>query len=190
LTFIPCDVTITTEDMEDTMKHKNPPKKILSKKELLDLLLNHEQQELKEMDEMVDLLIAKNITINVNTERDGSLTLGEKMSDALTKFAGSWGFITVFAFLIIIWILVNVYLLTQPFDAFPFVFLNLVLGCITALQAPIIMMSQNRQEKKDRLRSENDYKINLKAEFILEDMYNKLNQVVLLKVQQLLYVKK
>ena len=157
---------------------KKQPKKVLSKKELLEMLLSHEQTEIDEMDDMVNLLISKNISININGEGNNTLTLSDKMSDQLTKFAGSWKFIIVFALLIIIWMSVNVYLLTQPFDKFPFVFLNLVLGCITALQAPIIMMSQNRQEKKDRLRSENDYKINLKAEFILEDLYNKLNDIL------------
>lgn len=177
MTFKPHNVTIFTEDMEDIMKKKQP-KKVLSKKELLEMLLSHEQTEIDEMDDMVNLLISKNISININGEGNNTLTLSDKMSDQLTKFAGSWKFIIVFALLIIIWMSVNVYLLTQPFDKFPFVFLNLVLGCITALQAPIIMMSQNRQEKKDRLRSENDYKINLKAEFILEDLYNKLNDIL------------
>lgn len=155
-------------------KNKNQIKKELNKKELLEMLLNKEKDDLDKMDEMVDLLIAKNITININSEQNEERTFGERMSDCVAKFAGSWGFIFTFAIALILWILANVYFISRPFDKYPFVFLNLILGCVTALQSPIIMMSQNRQEKKDRLRSENDYKIDLKAEFILEGIYNKL----------------
>jgi len=155
-------------------KNKNHIKKELNKKELLEMLLNKEKDDLDKMDEMVDLLISKNITININSEQNEERTFGERMSDCVAKFAGSWGFIFTFTIALILWILVNVYFISRPFDKYPFVFLNLILGCVTALQSPIIMMSQNRQEKKDRLRSENDYKIDLKAEFILEGIYNKL----------------
>jgi uncharacterized membrane protein len=153
-------------------------KKKLSKQELLEMLLDQENKEIKKIDEMVDLLIAKNISINVNHEGNELLTFGEKMSDSLAKFAGSWGFIITFSIVLIGWIIGNIFLFIKPFDPYPFILLNLVLSSIAALQAPIIMMSQNRQEKKDRIRSENDYKIDLKAEFILEDMYLKLKQVV------------
>ena len=178
MTFIIAGATICTDDMEDFMKKKRQPKKVLSKKELLEMLLSQEQKELDKMDEMVDLLIAKNITINVNSERDEEKTFGEKMADKVASFAGGWIFIMTFIGILVLWIITNVYILSTPFDKFPFILLNLLLSCIAALQAPIIMMSQNRQEKKDRLRSDNDYKIDLKAEFILEDMYNKLNQVM------------
>jgi uncharacterized membrane protein len=159
------------------MKQKQP-KRALSKKELLSMLLSQEQKELDKMDEMVDLLIAKNITVNVNSERDEEKTLGERMADRVASFAGSWGFILAFVVVLVMWILLNATLLNNPFDKYPFILLNLILSTIAAVQAPIIMMSQNRQEKKDRLRSDNDYKIDLKAEFILEDIYNKLNEVI------------
>lgn len=155
-------------------KNKSQIKRELTKKELLEMLLNKEKEDLDKMDEMVDLLISKNITMNINSEANEERTFGERMSDRVAKFAGSWGFIFTFAIALILWILANVYFISRPFDKYPFVFLNLILGCVTALQSPIIMMSQNRQEKKDRLRSENDYKIDLKAEFILEGIYNKL----------------
>ena len=155
-------------------KNKNQIKKELNKKELLEMLLNKEKDDLDKMNEMVDLLISKNITININSAQNEERTFGERMSDCVAKFAGSWGFIFTFAIALILWILVNVYFISRPFDKYPFVFLNLILGCVTAYQSPIIMLSQNRQEKKDRLRSENDYKIDLKAEFILEGIYNKL----------------
>jgi uncharacterized membrane protein len=164
--------------MEEYMKKKKITKRDLTKKELLEMLLNREEKELDEMNKMVDLLIAKNITINVNSERDEEKTLGEKMSDAVAAFAGSWGFIISFIVVLILWILLNVLILSTPFDEYPFILLNLILSSIAAVQAPIIMMSQNRQEKKDRLRSDNDYKIDLKAEFILESIYNKLNELI------------
>jgi uncharacterized membrane protein len=130
------------------------------------------------MNKMVDLLISKNITINVNSERDEEKTLGERMADSVASFAGSWGFILAFIITLVLWILLNVLILATPFDKYPFILLNLILSSIAAVQAPIIMMSQNRQEKKDRLRSDNDYKIDLKAEFILESIYNKLNELI------------
>jgi len=167
-------------------KNKSQIKRELTKKELLEMLLNKEKEDLDKMDEMVDLLISKNITMNINSEENEERTFGERMSDRVAKFAGSWGFIFTFAVALILWVVLNVYFISRPFDKYPFVFLNLLLGCVTALQSPIIMMSQNRQEKKDRIRSENDYKIDLKAEFILEGLYNKLidlnkNQEIILK---------
>jgi uncharacterized membrane protein len=164
--------------MEEYMKKRKISKRELTKKELLEMLLNKEAKELDEMNKMVDLLIAKNITINVNSERDEEKTLGEKMADAVAAFAGSWGFIIAFVITLVLWILLNVLILSTPFDKYPFILLNLILSSIAAVQAPIIMMSQNRQEKKDRLRSDNDYKIDLKAEFILETIYNKLNELM------------
>lgn len=157
---------------------KRKQKRELSKKELLEMLLNQEQKEIDKMDEMVDLLIAKNVTINVNSERDEDKTFGEKMADKVANFAGSWIFILSFIFFLFTWIIINVYILKTPFDTYPFILLNLLLSCVAALQAPVIMMSQNRQDKKDRLRSDNDYKIDLKAEFILEDMHNKLVELI------------
>lgn len=156
------------------MKRKKEPKKPLTKKELLELLLDREKKEINKMDDMVDLLIAKNVSINVNSEREEQKTFGERMADGVASFAGSWGFIISFVLFLVIWIILNALLLSKPFDAYPFILLNLLLSTVAAVQAPIIMMSQNRQEKKDRLRSDNDYKIDLKAEFILEDMYHKL----------------
>lgn len=157
---------------------KHVEKKKYTKTELLGLLLDQESKEIKQMDQMVDLLISKNVSVNVNNERSDTLTFGEKMSDGLARFAGSWKFIIIFGTILFSWILLNIFMISNPFDPFPFILLNLILSTIAAIQAPIIMMSQNRQEKKDRIRSDNDYKIDLKAEFILEDMYNKLNKVL------------
>ena len=105
-------------------------------------------------------------------------TLGERLADKIAEFGGSWTFIILFTIMLIIWIGLNSWvLLFQPFDPYPYIFLNLVLSCIAALQAPIIMMSQNRQEAKDRLRAEKDYHINLKAEREIQEVKDLLRKL-------------
>lgn len=113
-----------------------------------------------------------------NSEKTEKLTFGQKASDAVAKFAGSWAFIFSFIAVMIIWMVLNVALAAHAFDAYPFILLNLVLSCIAAVQAPLIMMSQNRQEAKDRERAENDYKVNLKNELIIDDLHKKLDTVL------------
>lgn len=105
-------------------------------------------------------------------------TLGERLADKIAEFGGSWTFIILFTIMLIIWIGLNSWvLLFQPFDPYPYIFLNLILSCIAALQAPIIMMSQNRQETKDRIRAEKDYQINLKAEHEIQQLRNCLQKI-------------
>ena len=105
------------------------------------------------------------ITKNVENQLDQNWTLGERLADKIATFGGSWAFLMCFTAFLAIWIIVNtVVMVTHPADPYPFILLNLILSCIAAVQAPVIMMSQNRQEAKDRLRSQNDYKINLKVE--------------------------
>ncbi|MEI7662584.1 MAG: DUF1003 domain-containing protein [Bacteroidota bacterium] len=107
-------------------------------------------------------------------------TIGERISDKVASFGGSWKFIITFFSILLVWILVNgLYLMAAPFDPYPFILLNLVLSCIAAIQAPIIMMSQNRQEAKDRIRSENDYKINLKSEIEIRTLHEKVDHLLL-----------
>jgi len=113
-----------------------------------------------------------------NIYEESNSTIGQKAADMLARFAGSWAFVISFATFLAGWIIRNKRLLNQPFDPYPFILLNLILSCISALQAPLIMMSQNRQEEKDRLRSEEDYKINLKSEIIVEDMHYKLDAII------------
>ena len=96
----------------------------------------------------------------------------------IAKFAGSWAFIFAFTGVLILWMLINTLLAAKAFDPFPFILLNLVLSCVAAIQAPLIMMSQNRQEEKDRRRAENDYKVNLKTEIMIEDLYDKVNAIL------------
>ena len=128
---------------------------------------------------------------NLVTEFETKLTFGERLADRVAAFGGSWHFIILFGAIIAIWIGINtVMLLRQPFDPYPYILLNLVLSCLAALQAPVIMMSQNRQESKDRLRSEHDYQVNLKAEIEIRQLHIKLDQLInhswqrLLEIQQ------
>ena len=123
-----------------------------------------------------------------NIYEDDKTTLGQQAADKLASFAGSWAFVISFAVFLILWITANLWLLKQPFDPYPFILLNLILSCISALQAPLIMMSQNRQEEKDRKRSEGDYKINLKSEIIIEDMHYKLDAIMARQAEILKYL--
>ena len=107
------------------------------------------------------------------------LTKGQKISDKVARFGGSWAFIITFFIILVVWILFNSLALSnQRFDPYPFILMNLILSCIAALQAPIIMMSQNRQEEKDRQRSENDYLINLKAELEVRGLHQKIDLLI------------
>lgn len=117
--------------------------------------------------------------IYVNPE-DENLTFGEKAADNLAKFAGSWLFIISFCIFLAGWILINLFVLFDPFDPYPFILLNLILSCLASVQAPLIMMSQNRQEEKDRRRAEGDYKVSLKSEIIIEDIHHKLDKILIL----------
>lgn len=105
-------------------------------------------------------------------------TVGQRAADTIAKFAGSWAFIFSFIAVLVFWMVINILLATKAFDAYPFILLNLVLSCVAAIQAPLIMMSQNRQEEKDRQRAENDYKVNLKTEIMIEDLYDKVNAIL------------
>jgi uncharacterized membrane protein len=117
-------------------------------------------------------------------------SLGQRIADQVAAFGGSWTFIISFMSILVTWILVNVILATRAFDPYPFILLNLVLSCIAALQAPIIMMSQNRQEEKDRQRAENDYMVNLKAEIEIRNLHQKINLLMEEQFKTLLDVQK
>jgi len=132
-------------------------------------------------DEVVNS-ISQNELISIDTSlSDEPIKFGDRISDKVASFGGSWKFIISFSVILVAWIIINslVILLTKPFDPFPFILLNLILSCVAAMQAPIIMMSQNRQEKKDRLRSENDYKINLKSEIEIRTLHEKVDHLLL-----------
>lgn len=120
-------------------------------------------------------IIARKYTKNINVMHTSKLTTGDKIADKLASFAGSWKFIIIFFAILLAWISLNsIILITNAYDPYPFILLNLILSCLAAIQAPVIMMSQNRQEAKDRMRAEHDYEINLKAEIVVEEILSKL----------------
>ena len=128
-------------------------------------------------EEVLNLLADSKISVSPKKEKE-KYTLGQRAADTIAKFAGSWAFIFSFAGVLILWMVVNAILAAKAFDPYPFILLNLVLSCVAAIQAPLIMMSQNRQEEKDRHRAENDYKVNLKTEIMIEDLYDKVNAIL------------
>ena len=128
-------------------------------------------------EEVLNLLADSKISIDPKGEKAKN-TLGQRAADAIAKFAGSWAFIFSFTAVLILWMIINALLAAKAFDPYPFILLNLVLSCVAAIQAPLIMMSQNRQEEKDRRRAENDYKVNLKTEIMIEDLYDKVNVIL------------
>ena len=128
-------------------------------------------------EEVLNLLADSKISVSPESEKE-KYTLGQRAADSIAKFAGSWAFIFSFSGVLILWMVVNVLLAARAFDPYPFILLNLVLSCVAAIQAPLIMMSQNRQEEKDRRRAENDYKVNLKTEIMIEDLYDKVNAIL------------
>ena len=129
------------------------------------------------------------ITKNLNLEYEQQLTTGQRMADKIADFGGSWPFIGIFGVVLVLWMLLNsMLLITKPFDPYPFIFLNLILSCLAAIQAPIIMMSQNRQEERDRIQAEHDYQINLKAELEIRHLHEKLDHLLMNQWQRLLEI--
>ena len=145
-------------------------------RKLLKEVLRDIQKDMTD-EEVLALLADSRVSVNP-TEEKAKYTLGQRAADAIAKFAGSWAFIFSFTGGLVLWMVVNTVLAVRAFDPYPFILLNLVLSCIAAIQAPLIMMSQNRQEEKDRRRAENDYKVNLKTEIMIEDLYDKVNAIL------------
>ena len=119
----------------------------------------------------------RRVSRNVDREYASRRTLGERVADKVAQVGGSWGFISGFGVFLVVWMLVNSVLLARAFDPYPYILLNLCLSCLAAIQAPIIMMSQNRQAAVDRLRAENDYQVNIKSELEILQVHEKLNQL-------------
>ena len=129
----------------------------------------------------------RSLSWNINKEFDSSLTLGERLADGLAKFGGSWSFLIIFMAMLVIWMGINIFVPQgKPFDPYPFILLNLVLSCLAAVQAPVIMMSQNRQEAKDRLRAEHDYEINRKAEIEIRKLHERMDHLLMHQWQHLM----
>ena len=151
------------------MSNKKERRRIV--KELLDVTDKEFTDE-----ELIHQLI--NTELSKDSDKTDKLSFGQRAADAVARFAGSWAFIFSFIAIMVIWMVLNIVLKDKAFDAYPFILLNLVLSCVAAIQAPLIMMSQNRQEEKDRRRAENDYKVNLKTEIMIEDLYDKVNAIL------------
>jgi len=149
----------------------------MDKKEIVKRLVSQELDE-KGHEELIDMVINNPIAVDVDKEQEANTTFGEKMADKISAIAGSWFFISLFLLFLISWIVLNVFILKEKIDPYPFILLNLVLSCISAIQAPIIMMSQNREAKKDSVRNQNDYIVDLKSELILEDLHRKLELIL------------
>ena len=145
------------------------------KEKLVKALINKDF-EIKDEDELIEMLLDNPTAIDSDKEEDERRTYGDKLADKVTEIAGSWGFIIGFCLFLIIWMFINTILIVK-FDEYPFILLNLILSCIAALQAPVIMMSQNRAAKKDSLRSLNDYKTDLKSELILEVLHDQIKDI-------------
>ena len=145
-------------------------------RKLLKEVIEDIQRDLSD-EEVLKLLAGSKISVNPSKECE-KYTIGQRAADSIAKFAGSWAFIFSFVGILILWMTVNTVLAAKAFDPYPFILLNLVLSCVAAIQAPLIMMSQNRQEEKDRRRAENDYRVNLKTEIMIEDIYDKINAIL------------
>jgi uncharacterized membrane protein len=149
--------------------------------------------ELSDLEKSVLASLSNNTTLTDKIEGDDqqNLTTGQKVADKVASFGGSWTFIISFGVFIFIWITINVFwLVNKSFDPYPFILLNLILSCLAALQAPVIMMSQNRQEEKDRQRAKNDYMINLKSELEIRTLHEKIDHFIIDQQQELLEIQK
>lgn len=144
------------------------------------MLLKSSELEAQDEEELLDLLVEQPIAIDVDKQEAQKMSFGDKAADKVSEIAGSWAFVLGFMLFLIVWIIVNTFILMDEGapDPFPYVLLNLVLSCIAAIQAPIIMMSQNRQAAKDSLRNQNDYRTDLKSELILESLHDHINEVL------------
>ena len=145
-------------------------------RKLLKEVIEDIQRDLSD-EEVLKLLAGSKISVNPSKECE-KYTIGQRAADSIAKFAGSWAFIFSFVGVLAAWMVINIILAAKAFDPYPFILLNLVLSCVAAIQAPLIMMSQNRQEEKDRRRAENDYRINLKTEIMIEDIYDKITAIL------------
>lgn len=154
-------------------------------------LITAENDDISSVERQVVEAITGNKILSEDIEPilENQLTIGQRAADKIAEFGGSWKFIIAFFVVLITWIGMNAWFLGQkPFDPYPFILLNLILSCLAAIQAPIIMMSQNRVEQKDRMRGENDYKVNLKAELEIKLLHEKLDHLTFIQSKRLLEV--
>ena len=150
-------------------------------------------EELTELERTVMVSLSEKTILadQIDVDRNEGLTFGQRIADKVASFGGSWTFIISFGVFIFFWILMNIFwLVNKGFDPYPFILLNLILSCLAALQAPVIMMSQNRQEEKDRDRAKMDYMINLKSEVEIRTLHEKLDHLMIHQQQELLEIQK
>lgn len=152
-------------------------------------IIEAEELQLKKLNSLVVESIEEEQLLSqrlIELEVDSNLTLGERLADRVASFGGSWTFIIFFFAVLVLWICLNAYYLkANSFDPYPFILLNLVLSCLAALQAPIIMMSQNRQEDKDRRRARSDYMVNMKSEMEIRSLHKKIELLMVEQMQHL-----
>lgn len=151
-----------------------------TKKDIVKMLLKNKELENEDEEQLMEILFNEPIAIDVDKLAAENETFGDKVADKVTEVCGSWGFIISFVVILALWMGVNILLVAKhgdSFDPYPFILLNLVLSCVAALQAPVIMMSQNRSAKKDSLRGKNDYKTDLKSELILEELHDQMRKI-------------
>lgn len=153
---------------------------VKTKKEIVKMLLKNKILEDKDETELMEMLFDQEIAVDVDKYVEENATWKDRLADRITKRAGSWGFIIGFIIFLALWMIINGIILCEgkAFDEYPFILLNLFLSCIAALQAPIIMMSQNRAAEKDSLRGKNDYKTDLKSELILEELHDQMTKMI------------
>ncbi len=151
-----------------------------TKKEIVKMLLRNNELDQKDEEELLDLLVDQPIAIDVDKQEEAKMSFGDRIADKVSEVVGSWSFIIIFILFLIGWIILNTVILINgsEIDPYPFILLNLLLSCIAAIQAPIIMMSQNRQAAKDSLRNQNDYRTDLKSELILESLHDHINLMI------------
>ena len=151
-----------------------------TKKDIVKMLLKNVELEAQDEEELLDLLVEQPIAIDVDKQEAQKMSFGDKAADKVSEVAGSWTFVLLFILFLVVWIIINTHILVEGSapDPFPYTLLNLVLSCIAAIQAPIIMMSQNRQAAKDSLRNQNDYRTDLKSELILESLHDHINEMI------------
>ncbi len=150
-----------------------------TKKEIVKMLLMNNELDEKDETELFDLLIDQPIAIDVDKQEEAKMSFGDRVADKVSEVAGSWTFIIIFVLFLVGWVILNtvIFVSGSEIDPYPFILLNLVLSCIAAIQAPIIMMSQNRQAAKDSLRNQNDYRTDLKSELILESLHDHIMEI-------------
>lgn len=155
--------------------------------------LKDESGQLSQLDQQVINSFKENKVISASLDGDNKdqISVGDRVADKVAEFGGSWTFIISFLLFLVVWIAANIYWLNNKgFDPYPFILLNLILSCVAALQAPVIMMSQNRQEDKDRERARNDYMVNLKAELEIRELHEKIDHLIIRKEQELVEVQR